>query len=422
VFLIENVIIPETAGCYIYKDIKGQVIYVGKSKFLPKRVKSYFQKNHIDDAKTKLLVKTIASVEFITTDSETEALLVEENLIKLYNPKFNIKGKDDKTIRLFLIVVAERFPKIELVRNLDEINGEILCQFTSGTSARQVLKLLHESFPLRSCSYNLTDENIKETKFSPCLEFQIGNCNAPCNGSYSEIFYNRMISDIKELFNFHPEYAINSYKKQMKWYSEKLEFEKANIIKHRIESINNLILALQPIKTAKIAKQLDIIKEKLNLKSTPQIIEAFDNSHINGEDGVAASIRFVMGKPEKSSYRKFLIKQASVGDDCGSFEEVLTRRLTRLVREGGQLPHLIIMDGGKGQLTVAKKVLTELNLDIDLIGISKDSRHRAKFIHLIDGSQIDIMQVEGREILYSVSEEVHRFVITFHRERRDKIK
>lgn len=419
-FLIENVNIPESAGCYLYKDNKGQIIYVGKSKFLPKRVKSYFQKTH-EDIKTKTLVENIHSVEFITTDSEEEALVVEENLIKLYNPKFNIKGKDDKTIRLFLVVVNERFPKIELVRNTDEFDGEIICQFTSGTSAREVYKLLHEAFPLRSCSYNLSDENITKKKFSPCLEFQLGNCNAPCNSGWSEIFYTKMISDIKQLFDFHPEYAIKSYQKQMHWYADKLEFEKANIFKHRIEAVNKLIIAIQPIKTARIKKQLNLIKEKLNLKATPQIIEAFDNSHTAGQDGVAASIRFVNGKPEKSSYRKFIIKQAQVGDDYGSFEEVLTRRFSRLKRENGQLPHLIVMDGGKGQITVAKKVLAELDINVDVIGISKDKNHRAKLVHLADGTEIDIMQIEGKEILNSVSEEVHRFVINFHREKRDKI-
>jgi len=129
-----------------------------------------------------------------------------------------------------------------------------------------------------------------------------------------------------------------------------------------------------------------------------------------------------MGKPEKSSYRKFLIKTAEVGDDYGSFEEILSRRFTRLIREKGQLPHLIVMDGGKGQLTIAQKVLTELSIDIDVIGISKDKNHRAKYIHLTDGSQIDIMSIDGKEILNSISEEVHRFTINFHRERRDKIK
>ena len=231
-----------------------------------------------------------------------------------------------------------------------------------------------------------------------------------------------MISDIKELFNFKPEYAINSFKKQMNWYASKLEFEKANECKHRLEAIDRLLLALKPIKTARIKKQLDLIKEKLKLKQIPSIIEAFDNSHTAGQDGVAASIRFVNAVPEKSSYRKFIIKTAEVGDDYGSFEEILTRRFNRLIRENGQLPHLIIMDGGKGQLTIAKKVLLELELDIDVIGISKDKNHKPKLIHLTDGSEIDIMQIDGKEILYSVSEEVHRFTINFHREKRDKIK
>jgi len=419
--MLENINIPESAGCYLFKDSKGQIIYVGKSKFLPKRVKSYFQKNH-DNPKTKALVESIKSVDFVTTHSESEALIVEENLIKLYNPKFNIKGKDDKTIRLYLVIVNETFPKIELVRNTDEMEGEIIAQFTSGTSAREVHKLLHQAFPLRSCSYDLSPENITNKKFNSCLEFQIGNCNAPCLGEYSEIFYKRMISDIKELFNFKPEFAINSTTKQMNWYASKLEFEKANTCKHRLESIQALLKAMEPLKIEKVKKQLNLIKEKLKLSKTPAIIDSFDNSHTTGQDGVACCIRFVIGKPEKSSYRKFIIKEAKVGDDCGSFEEVLTRRFTRLIREKGQLPHLIVMDGGKGQLTAAKKVLVELGLAIDVIGISKDKNHKAKTIHLTDCSEIDIMTVEGREILVSVSDEVHRFTINFHKERRDKIR
>lgn len=419
--MIENIVIPKSAGCYIFKDERNQIIYVGKSKFLPKRVKSYFQKTH-DDLKTKALVETVRSVDFVTTDSEQEALIVEENLIKLYNPKFNIKGKDDKTIRLYLTIVNERFPKIELVRSTDEVEGEILVQFTSGLSAREIYKLLHQAFPLRSCSYQLSDENISSGKFATCLEFQIGNCNGPCVGKQSEVFYTKMLSEIRDLFNFKPQTAISAATKAMEWHSSKLEFEKANLFHHRIKAIHELTKKLEPLHTEKIKKDLKLIGEKLKLNQTPLIIESFDNSHTAGQDGVACSIRFVMGKPEKSSYRKFIIKSADVGDDYGSFEEILTRRFTRLIREKGQLPHLIVMDGGKGQLTIAKKVLTELCLEIDVIGISKDKNHRAKYIHLTDGSQIDIMTIEGKEILNSISEEVHRFTINFHRERRDKIK
>lgn len=418
--LIENINIPESTGCYLYKDNKGQVIYVGKSKYLPKRVKSYFQKNH-DNQKTKALVENIHSVDFVTTDSEAEALIVEENLIKLYNPKFNIKGKDDKTVRTYLAVINEEFPRIEVIRSFEDIECHILAQFTSAMAAREVHDLLHEAFPLRSCSYSLTDDNIKAEKFKTCLEFQMGNCLAPCISNIQKWFYNKIISDIKEVFNFNSSNVLKGIEKRRNYFSEKLEFEKANVEHHRHLALQKLIKKIEPLHSEKIKKDLIKIGEHLSLKKPPFIIESFDNSHTAGQDGVACSIRFVMGRPEKSSYRKFIIKTADVGDDCGSFEEVLTRRFTRLIREKGQLPDLIVMDGGKGQLNVAIKVLLQLNLNIDIIGISKDNRHRAAWVHTTDGNVYDLLKVPGKEILAKISDEVHRFTINFHKERRDKI-
>ena len=417
---IENISIPESAGCYLYKDNKGQVIYVGKSKYLPKRVKSYFQKNH-DNQKTKLLVENIHSVDFVTTDSEAEALIVEENLIKVYNPKFNIKGKDDKTVRTYLTVINEEFPRIEVLRSFDEIEGTILAQFTSAMAAREVHDILHQAFPLRSCSYSLTNDNIKAEKFKTCLEYQMGNCLAPCVSNIQTWLYNKIISDIKDVFNFNSSHVLKAIEKRRNYFSDKLEFEKANVEHHRYLALKDLIKKIEPLHTEKIKKDLVKIGEHLSLKKQPFIIESFDNSHTAGQDGVACSIRFVMGRPEKSSYRKFIIKTAEVGDDCGSFDEVLTRRFTRLIREKGQLPDLIVMDGGKGQLNIAVKVLAELNLNIDIIGISKDNRHKATSVHTTDGNVYDLMKIPGKEILANISEEVHRFTINFHRERRDKI-
>jgi excinuclease UvrABC nuclease subunit len=419
-FLIENINIPESAGCYLYKDNKGQVIYVGKSKYLPKRVKSYFQKNH-DNQKTKALVENIHSVDFVTTDSEAEALIVEENLIKLYNPKFNIKGKDDKTVRTYLAVIDEEFPRVEVIRSFEDIECHILAQFTSAIAAREVHDLLHEAFPLRSCSYSLTDDNIKAEKFKTCLEYQMGNCLAPCISNIQKWYYNKIISDIKEVFNFNSSNVLKGIEKRRNFFSEKLEFEKANVEHHRHLALQKIIKKIEPLHSEKIKKDIIKIGEHLSLRKPPFIIESFDNSHTAGQDGVACSIRFVMGRPEKSSYRKFIIKTADVGDDCGSFEEVLTRRFTRLIREKGQLPDLIVMDGGKGQLNVAIKVLSELKLDIDVIGISKDNRHRAAWLHTTDGNVYDLLKVPGKEILAKISDEVHRFTINFHKAKRDKI-
>jgi len=421
--ILENINIPKSPGCYLFKDEKDQIIYVGKSKYLPKRVASYFQKKH-DDLKTTFLVESIRSVDFIITESEAEALVVEENLIKLYQPKYNIKGKDDKTVRLNLTILDEKFPRIDLIRTTDnkEFSGQIIAQFTSGIQAREVYKLLHQVFPLRSCSYDLSESNVESNKFKPCLELQIHNCYAPCQvDGIKNLFYQKIIRDIKDLFDFNSKSAINSITKKRNYHSKMMEYEKAHIEQNRLTKLYELIKKIEPLRLQKIKNELQEIGKILNLSKTPLIIESFDNSHTSGQDGVACSIRFVMGTPEKSSYRKFIIKTAKVGDDYASFEEVLERRFTRLVKEKSQLPDLIVMDGGKPQLSVAQLVLNKLNLNIDLISISKDEKHRARWIHLSNGDTIDFFSVPNYNILGKISEEVHRFTIKFHKERRDKI-
>lgn len=419
--ILENKNIPKTPGCYLFKDEKDKIIYVGKSKYLPKRVNSYFQKNH-DDLKTKNLVELIRNVDFVITESESEALIVEENLIKLYQPKFNIKGKDDKTIRLHLVIKEENFPRVELERNLEHsVSGYHLAQFTSGLHANEVYDILHQVFPLRSCSYNLSDENIENRKFKPCLEYQIGNCGGVCIGEIKKIWYDKMISEIKDIFNFKPETALKSLIKRRNYLSQKLEFEKCNDLQNRINYLQLLVKKIEPLRLNKTKNELKEIGQFLNLKSTPLIIESFDNSHTAGSDGVACSVRFVMGKPEKSSYRKFIIKTAKVGDDYSSFEEVLERRFSRILKEKTQLPNLVIMDGGKAQLSVAKSIFNKLDISIDVIGISKDDRHRAKWIHTTNGDMIDILDIPHHSLFGKISEEVHRFTINFHKQKRDKI-
>jgi excinuclease ABC subunit C len=419
--ILESKTIPESAGCYLFKDEKDKIIYVGKSKYLPKRVASYFQKNH-DDRKTIKLVESIRDVEFIICESEAEALVTEENLIKLYQPKFNIRGKDDKTIRLHLTIPNENYPRIDLERGTEStVSGYHLAQFTSGMMAREVYDLLHQVFPLRSCSYNLSDENLEQKKFKPCLEFSIGNCLAPCLGEIKKPIYTKMIRDIKEIFNFNPKPAFSQLVRLRNYHAKQLEFEKCGMIQSRLKSLQTLVKKIEPLRLNRTRQNLLEIGKYLGFKESPLIIDAFDNSHTNGQDGVACSIRFVMGEPEKSSYRKFIIKEAKVGDDIGSFEEVLTRRYSRILKEKTQLPNLLIMDGGKTQLNIARKVLGDLGIKIDIIGVSKDDRHRAHQVHTMDGKTINLLDVPHHELLAKISDEIHRFTITFHKHRRDKI-
>lgn len=410
---------PKYPGCYLFKDEREQIIYVGMSKFLPKRVKSYFTKKH-DDLKTQTLVENIRDVEFQIASSEQEAIVMEEELIKLYKPKFNIKGKDDKTRKWSVTLTQERFPKLEIVKAKDD--DRFSFDFTSGFLASQVFDLLTDLFPLRSCSYDLTQENIDKGKFKTCLEYQMGRCSAPCVGLVSTVIYQMNLNVINKIFQMDFGPARKHISRLMKEHSSKLEFELAHNYKIKLETLKELEKKVEPVRVRKYNKKAFEIKKLLKLKQLPLIIEAFDNSHNQGDCNVAASVRFLNEKPEKSQYRKYNIKTVVGVDDYASFEEILDRRFSRLISEKQQLPHLVVIDGGVGQLNVARRVFEKLDLlgKIDLISISKDKGHRSSLIHTLDGSQYSITDSLSFTHLGEVQEEVHRFAIKFHREKTSK--
>ena len=410
---------PKYPGCYLFKDEREQIIYVGMSKFLPKRVKSYFTKKH-DDLKTQTLVENIRDVEFQIASSEQEAIVMEEELIKLYKPKFNIKGKDDKTRKWSVTLTQERFPKLEIVRAKDD--DRFSFDFTSGFLASQVFELLTDLFPLRSCSYDLTQENIDKGKFKTCLEYQMGRCSAPCVGLVSTVIYQMNLNVINKIFQMDFGPARKHISRLMKEHSSKLEFELAHNYKIKLETLKELEKKVEPVRVRKYNKKAFEMKKLLKLKQLPLIIEAFDNSHNQGDCNVAASVRFLNEKPEKSQYRKYNIKTVVGVDDYASFEEILDRRFSRLISEKQQLPHLVVIDGGVGQLNVARRVFEKLDLlgKIDLISISKDKGHRSSLIHTLDGSRFQITDSLSFTHLGEVQEEVHRFAINFHREKTSK--
>ena len=412
--------IPQSSGCYLFKNEKGQIIYVGKSKYLPKRVKSYFQKNH-KDQKTNSLVNEIRDVEFMTTNDESQALLLEDELIKSLKPKYNIKAKDDRSRRWFITLSDEDFPRL-LVCNPTTMSGEVLLESTSSNSCYEIYEMVHDIFNLRSCSYDLTEENISKEKFKVCLEFHLGRCNAPCVSNIQKFTYRKMISEMKELFSFEFDKVRNRLKKSMKYFSDELEFEKANDFKNKLSVVDDLQKKLEPFRVRKYKDVAREFKESLGLINVPTLIEAFDNSHTAGDCQVSALVRYKNGKTDKSNYRKFNIKTVEGADDYASFDEVLNRRFKRLLDEKKELPSLVIIDGGKGQLGIAKRVFEELNLlsRIDLISISKNDKHQSQTIHLIDGSSFDIPRNEFGFLLAEVQNEVHRFVISFHRQKRSK--
>jgi excinuclease ABC subunit C len=389
------------------------------SKFLPKRVTSYFQKNH-DNQKTKYLVEQIKDVDFVITSSEQEAILMEEELIKVYKPKFNIKGKDDKTRKWSICITDERFPKLEIVR--DKQDDRLSLNFTSGMLCREIYNLIHDVFELRSCSYDLTEENIVKEKFKTCLEFHLGRCNAPCINNIKKFYYNEIVRDVKKVLSLDINSLTTKLKKTMKYYSDNMEFENAQIVLSKLANLKSIDSKLDVIRLQKYNKKAFDVKNILGLKNLPQIIEAFDNSHNQGDSNVAASVRFQNDNPVKSEYRKYMIKSFVGIDDYASFDEVLNRRFKRLIDEKQKLPDLIIIDGGKGQLGVAKRVFENLGIlnQVDLISISKDSNHKSSIIHKIDGSEFDIKDEKNFMLFGKIQEEVHRFAIKFHREKQSK--
>ena len=412
--------IPQSSGCYLFKNEKGQIIYVGKSKFLPKRVKSYFQKNH-KDKKTTFLVNEIRDVDFMTTDDESQSLLLEDELIKTHKPKYNIKAKDDRSRRWFITLSDEEFPRL-LVCNPSNFSGQILLESTSSNTCYEIYEMVHDIFNLRSCSYDLTEENISKEKFKTCLEFHLNRCNAPCVSNIQKFSYLKIVSEMKDVFSFQFDKVRNSLRRYMKQYSEQMEFEKAQDIKNRMSVVDDLQNKMETFRVRRYNNIAREFKESLGLLNVPSLIEAFDNSHTAGDCQVSALVRYKNGKTDKSNYRKFNIKTVEGPDDYASFTEVLNRRFKRLLDEKQELPSLVVIDGGKGQLGVAKKVFESLGLlsSIDLISISKNDKHQSQTIHTIDGSSFDIPRNEFGFLLAEVQNEVHRFVITFHRQKRSK--
>ncbi len=415
---IKKFSIPQTAGCYIFKNSKDQIIYVGKSKFLPKRVTSYFQKNH-KDAKTTKLVTEIKNVDFISTESENEALVLEEDLIKLYKPKFNIKGKDSRTIRSKLVLTGGEWKKLELFYPHEDFEGEVLCEFTSGKVAGEVLEAIYDIFQLRSCNYSLTEDNIQKGKFKACLEWHMVRCQAPCQGLAKKIDYLFTIKLIKDIFSFNFSTSQKFFKRKMIYHSQQLEFELAQKYKIKLLVIDKLKSLLKPVMTIDKRNRVEEIQKLIGLKYLPTVIDAFDNSHTAGSDAVCGLVRFTLLEADKSQWRKFNIKSGSGGDDYGSFKEVLNRRFKRLLDEKLNLPNLVIIDGARPQLGVAISVLTELGIldRLDVISISKNERHQANMIHLTNGKDISI---KGFTELAHILNEVHRFSLDFHRKKRSK--
>lgn len=531
--------LPDSPGIYQYLDKEGTIIYVGKAKNLKRRVSSYFNREHTV-GKTRVLVSKIADIKYIVVKTEEDALLLENNLIKKYKPRYNVLLKDDKTYPS-ICVSNEYFPRIFKTRNIIKNGSLYYGPYTHLPSMYAVMDLIKKLYPIRSCKHSLTPENIQKGKFEVCLEYHIKNCKGPCIGKQSHEDYMRDIREIKDILKGDTQIVCDLLMEEMQALATEMRFEEAQIVKEKYDLIENyrsrsevvsriihnvdvfsiemdedtgyinylhiangcinqaftfeykkrlnetpeellqlgivemrerykstsreiivpfeinmelnqvtftipqrgekkhlLELSIMNVKQYKVdrlkqseklnpeQKKTRILKEiqkELHLDKIPAHIECFDNSNISGSHAVAACVVFRMGKPSKKEYRKFNIKTVEGPDDYASMKEVVRRRYTRLMEEQSPLPDLIITDGGKGQMEVVREVIEdELHLHIAIAGLAKDRKHRtSELLFGFPPLTIGIQQNTPLfHLLEQIQNEVHRFAITFHRDKRSK--
>lgn len=532
-------IIPDSPGCYQYFDEKGTIIYIGKAKNLKKRVSSYFNKEH-DIRKIQVLVKQIRDIKYIVVDTEEDALLLENNLIKQYKPRYNAMLKDDKTYPS-IVIKNEYFPRVFTTRNIVRDGSLYYGPYTSAYSAKIMLQLIKELYPIRTCYYPLTPETIRQGKYKVCLQYHIKRCKGPCEALQTQEDYLDNIAQIKEILKGNISKVSKHLFARMQKLAEELRFEEAQLLKEKYDIVENfrskstvvtptlhnidvfsftdveksayinymhigngaivqaytfeykkkldeskeellslgivemrnrfqstareIIVPFQPdmelenvtftipqrgdkkkllelsemnVKQFKVdrlkqaeklnpeqrnTRILKEIQDMLHLDSLPARIECFDNSNIQGSDAVAACVVFIMGKPAKKEYRRYIIKTVEGPDDYASMKEVVRRRYTRALNEGNPLPDLIITDGGKGQMEVVRSVIEdELRLKIPIAGLAKDRKHRTSdLLFGFPPESIGLVQQSPLfRLLEQMQSEVHRFAITFHKEKRSK--
>ena len=531
--------LPERPGIYQYLNAEGTIIYVGKAKNLKRRVYSYFSKDH-EPGKTRVLVSKIADIRYIVVNSEEDALLLENNLIKKYKPRYNVLLKDDKTYPS-ICVQNEYFPRIFKTRKIIRNGSSYYGPYSHAPSMNAVLDLIKHLYPLRTCSLNLSPENIRAGKFNVCLEYHIKNCAGPCIGLQSQEEYLKNIDEIKEILKGNTQEISRMLFQQMQELAAEMKFEEAQKIKekytlienyrsksevvssvlHNIDvfsieedehnsafinylhitngainqaftfeykkklneskeelltlgiiemrerykslsreiivpfevdmELNNVVftvpqrgdkkklldLSLLNVKQYKADRMkqseklnpeqrsmrlMKEIQQELHLEKPPMQIECFDNSNIQGSDAVAACVVFKKAKPSKQDYRKYIIKTVEGPDDYASMREVVKRRYQRAIEEESTLPDLIITDGGKGQMEAVRQVMEELHLNIPIAGLAKDRKHRtSELLFGFPPQTIGLKQHSPLfKLLEQIQDEVHRFAITFHRDKRSK--
>lgn len=398
--------LPSSSGVYLMKDKTSKVIYVGKAGNLRKRVSSYFRKNK-PDVKTELLTRSIEEIDYVQTPSEREALLLESSLIRKYNPKYNISLKDDKSFP-FIRFTEEEFPAIFIERKYkkEKLKGKFLGPYTSAQLLREAFKSMRKIFPFRTCRIMPQGKS--------CLYGKIRLCPEPCLGKISRTKYKNLIKKIMLFLDGKYDFLLTKLQKEMVKAAADKHFEEAAELRDQIEALSSVMFKDK----LDIMEPLKQLRGLLHLKSIPQRIEAFDISNIGASAAVGSMVSFFRGIPDKNNYRRFKIKTVSGINDFAMLSEVVRRRYKRLLSEKSFLPDLIIIDGGKGQLSVAKKELDDLGLDIAIISIAKKNEYI--FTPRKKDPIVLSRQSKVLKFIQRIRDEVHCFAISYHRLRRKK--
>ncbi len=401
--------LPNSPGVYMFLDGKKRIIYVGKAISLKKRVSSYFQTARPRDTRGELLVNEIKDIEIIKTASEAEALIYEAALIKDNRPRFNIELKDDKSYPFLKLTVGDEYPRLYLTRKRINDGAVYYGPYVNVKLLKEALSFMKKVFPLRSC------RNLKK---KVCLEYHIGQCLGPCEGKILKKEYDEIVKYLKIFLEGRKGDLIKSLEKKMAECSKQKEYEKAIAIKSRIQALTAM-QELHAQHQQPIFGELDELRNALDIKKTPHVVECFDISNISGTQAVGSMVLFKNGKPDKAGYRKFKIKKVKNIDDYSMIREVVKRRYLKLTEEGLSLPDLVLIDGGKGHLRVAKDELNSLGLgSLPIAAIAKEYNHlyvsgRKEAIRLSPGSRLLLL-------IQRIRDEAHRFAIRYHRSLRSK--
>lgn len=415
--MIDVSVFPDSPGVYLMKDKDDNIIYVGKATSLKNRISSYFHTT-VTSSKTSAMLTNVFKIDYITTKTELDALLLESSLIKKHKPKYNVMWKDDKTYPFIKITLNEEFPKILVTRQIFSDNAIYFGPYVAG-GIRKMLKLVQRHSPIRDCSLAIPCKISR-----PCLKEQLSLCCAPCVGKVTKEQYFKYVQDALDFLNGKQQKLLKNLEIKMKKASDNLQFEEASEYRDKAELVKLLIeqsshkLQLSNFAKDERKKQLSRkalleLKQILNLEKLPEKIEAYDISNFTGKEAVGSLVVFQNGEPSKAEYRRFKIKNVSGQDDCAMLSEVVKRRYIRLV-EQKDYPDLILVDGGKGQLNAALKVLEELNIkNLPIIGLAKQkeeiyTKDRERPFKLPNDSVC-------LHLLQHIRDESHRFAINYHR-------